>query len=102
MATAAAAIPILGAVPNRRPAVAMGCVMGVIAPVGRVSASAKSAAVRKRSAGDLANALVTTCSSSAGTVSRTTRRLGTGSSALFARMAWGVDARYAGSPPSIS
>ncbi len=69
---------------------------------GAVRAAAKSAAVGNRSAGAFASTRVTACSSQPGTVSRTVRRRGTGSSACRARIAWADQPVKGRSPASTS
>ena len=71
-------------------------------PRGRRAPAANAAAVGKRSAGALAIARTTLCSTAMGTVSRTVRSGGTGSSAWRARSPWGVGAVNGGWPASIS
>ena len=66
---------------------ASGGAVAAVAVRGVASASTSSAAVAKRSAGARASARATACSTQAGTVSRTVRRRGTGSSIWRARIA---------------
>ncbi len=65
-------------------------------------ARAKSAAEANRSAGTLASALVTACSTPSGIPSRTVRRGGMGWVSRFAMIAWKLGPVYGGSPASIS
>ena len=70
--------------------------------VGTVSASANAPADANRSAGTLASARMTACSTATGTVGRRRRTRGTGSVNRLAITAWAVGPVYGGSPASIS
>ncbi len=67
-----------------------------------VSASRKATALANRSAGSLASAVVTICSSAAGTSARIFRSDGTGSEVWCASTAWALAPVNGGAPASIS
>ncbi len=75
---------------------------GGVVPVGTISACANWAAVAKRSAGTLASAFFTACSTASATLGRTARSEGAGSVKRRAIIACAVGPANGTAPASIS